>query len=489
MLGMDQAYVIKYKQRHEGLSIRQIARDLGISRNTVRKYLDAVGEPQRQEAGPRPQPVLDAVRARIDELLLEWERRTTPKQRVTGTLVHQRLLAEGYQVGSTTVRAYLAEQRRERQEVHVPLPWRPGDAAQVDFFELTVEVGGERRKAWLFVLHLMYSGRDFAWLYERGNQVAFLDGHVRAFAHFGGVVRRCIYDNLKAAVKRRLVGGERELTVRFLALCSHYEMESCFARPGEGHDKGAVEARGKNIRLQHLTPIPCGESLAEIAGRLLEQLDAAAATRRSPQGGSVEQRFAEERGALRALPERSFEARQVELVAVSRQALVRVDGAQYSVPSHWHSSQATAHVGVADIVLEWRAERITLAKQARGTRALRYRHYLDELATKPQAVRQVAPELMAELGAPYARLWRLLSTRYGELEAARVVAKLIGAIVEHGEQLMAETLGAVLATPPPAARAPRQVPATVPVPAALQRYQVEAPPAAAYDALLAGRAG
>lgn len=53
----------------------------------------------------------------------------------------------------------------------------------------------------------------------------------------------------------------------------------------------------------------------------------------------------------------------------------------------------------------------------------------------------------------------------------------------------AETLGAVLATPPPARRAPRQVPATVPVPAALQRYQVEAPPAAAYDALLAGRAG
>ena len=93
---------------------------------------------------------------------------------------------------------------------------------------------------------------------------------------------------------------------------------------------------------------------------------------------------------------------------------------------------------------------------------------------------------MAELGAPYEQLWRLLSDRYGELEAARVVAKLVGAIVEHGEQLVAETLSAALAAAPPAPRAPRTPPATVPVPAALQRYQVEATPAAAYDALLLG---
>ena len=93
---------------------------------------------------------------------------------------------------------------------------------------------------------------------------------------------------------------------------------------------------------------------------------------------------------------------------------------------------------MADIVLEWREERITVAKQARGSRTVKYKHYLDELAKKPQAVRQVAPELMAELGAPYEQLWRLLSDRYGELEAARVVAKLAGAIVEHGEQLVAQ---------------------------------------------------
>jgi len=59
---------------------------------------------------------------------------------------------------------------------------------------VVVEVGGEWRKAWEFLLRLMYSGREFAWLYDRCDQLAFLDGHVRAFTHLGGVVRRGVYD-------------------------------------------------------------------------------------------------------------------------------------------------------------------------------------------------------------------------------------------------------------------------------------------------------
>ena len=91
MLGMDRIYVIRHKWHHEGLSIRRIARDLGVSRNTVRKYVDAEGEPQRREAGKRPQPVLAKVRERIDEIVREWGQRTTSKQRITGTLVHQQM--------------------------------------------------------------------------------------------------------------------------------------------------------------------------------------------------------------------------------------------------------------------------------------------------------------------------------------------------------------------------------------------------------------
>ena len=70
----------------------------------------------------------------------------------------------------------------------IPLTYRAGDLAEVDFFEVLI-VAGRRRKAWLFVLRLMYSGRDFGWIYERQDQISFLDGHVRAFALLGGVPR------------------------------------------------------------------------------------------------------------------------------------------------------------------------------------------------------------------------------------------------------------------------------------------------------------
>jgi len=118
---------------------------------------------------------------------------------------------------------------------------RPGEEAQVDFFEVTVEEGGQRRKAWKFVMRLMYSGRDFVKLYDRADQISFLDAHVRAFSYLGGVPRRVVYDNLTAAVKK-IVGSERELTDRFMALASHYLFEACFARPPE---KGTTRAAWK----------------------------------------------------------------------------------------------------------------------------------------------------------------------------------------------------------------------------------------------------
>jgi len=66
---------------------------------------------------------------------------------------------------------------------------------------MVVEVGRERRKAWEFLMRLIYSGREFAWIYERSAQLVVLDGHERTFAHLGGVARRCVYDNLAAAVR------------------------------------------------------------------------------------------------------------------------------------------------------------------------------------------------------------------------------------------------------------------------------------------------
>ncbi len=487
MLRMDQVHVIRHKVKVEGQSIRSVARQLEISRNTVRKYL-LLSAPVRRPGKARACPVVERVSARIEALLAEWGPRTTAKQRITGTRLHRELIGEGLQVGETTVRAYLRERRRRSAEVFVPLVHRPGDEAQADFFEVTVEVGGERRKAWKFLMRSMFSSRDSAWLYDHCDQLSFLDGHVRAFADFGAVPRRVIYDNLAAAVKRR-VGAERELTVAFQALASHYLFEPCFARPGEGHDKGGVEARGKGIRLQHLTPIPSGESLEVLSRAVRAQMALAFAARVNPQGVAASDLLAQDVARMLPLPDEAYSARRVDLVSIGRGSLVRVDGAQYSVPSRWASLSATAYVGVETIRFVCRGEELEVAKERRGGQAIRYRHYLPELAKKPQAVRQVAPELLAELGEPYGRLWELLVKRHSPQDAARVLSRLVGAIVDHGEtEVSAALFGALaedrcdllrLRLAPP-------TPRSVEVPPDLAAYAVESARATDYDHLLAG---
>lgn len=483
MLRMDQVHVIRHKVLMEGRSIRSVSREMAVSRNTVRKYVREP-EPIRREPNPRAKPVMEQVASKIDELLEAWSQRTTAKQRVTGSRVHRALVEEGFKVSVTTVRSYLREKRRQASEVFIPLVHRPGDSAQVDFFEVTVIERGEMRKAWKLLIRLMYSGRDFVHIYDRCDQVSFLDGHVRAFAFFGGVPKRLVYDNLSSAVKRR-VGMDRELQDRFLALVSHYLFEPCFARPGEGHDKGGVESRGKGIRLQHMTPVPKGENLSAVSQSVMASIERQAAQRLDNEGRTVIDRFAEESQRFRALPATEFESRKVQPVEVTRQSMIHVDTARYSVPCHWKGLQATAYVGVEDLRVTCCGESITLIKQRAKTRSVQYRHYLPELAKKPQAVRQVSPELLAELGSPFDRLWPLLEPRYGELGAARVLSRLLGAIVDHGQAEVAQALEQALETGEVESLCSSWgVPASVPVPERLAGYQIETAQASDYESLL-----
>lgn len=482
---MDQVHVIRHKVLVEGRAIRAVAREMKVSRNTVRKYL-IESEPVRKVSKSKPRRLYERVRSRIEALLEEWTDRTTPKQRITGGRVHRKLVEEGYRVGQTTVHSILREKRRASWEVYIPLVHRPGDEAQVDFFEVTVEVKGERRRAWKFVMRLMYSGRDFAWLYDRCDQIAFLDGHVRAFEHFGSVPRRCIYDNLSPAV-RKVQFPHRELTARFRALVSHYLFEPCFARPGEGHDKGGVEARGRGIRLQHLVPIPRGETLGQLSTWLLGEIDEAAREKRDREGKSVLERFEEEREQMQVLPERPFEPRRGVPCEVSRRALVKVEGALYSVPSAWKGLDAMAYIGPEDVRIVCRGEVEVHERQRFGGKSIRYRHYLPELAHKPQALRQVMPELLEELAEPYGEFWRLLVDQHGPRDGARVFARVIEAICDHGEEKVGSAVrrlleaGSTGVLPLPQAEASQL---RTEVPQRLRSYEVESASAASYDMLL-----
>jgi transposase len=455
------------------------------------KYLDEA-VPVRKVGEPRSQPVTAVVGPRIEALLKEWEPRVAGKHRLTATRIHQQLVTEGVAVGERTVRKYLAEKRRQAAEVYIPLIHRPGDESQVDFFEVLVDEAGQRRKAWKFLLRLMYSRRDFTWLYDRCDQVSFLDGHVRAFDYVGGVTARLIYDNLTSAVKRLMGLRDRVLTDRFKALSSHYLFEPCFARPGEGHDKGGVEGRGKTIRLQHLTPIVAGPDLSTISDELLKGVDTRWRQARHEDGRALPELFDEECRLFRPLPTTPFEARSFRTVSISHSATCTVEGGLYSVPSAWARLSADAWMGPTDIRFVCRGETVTRQRVAPGHRNIDYRHYLKELARKPQAVRQVAPELVVTLGEPYGALWKVLLETYDGKEAARVLAGIVGAIHDHGEEPIRQALkDAMEQGRTDLLFLSRHMPATPAlttdqVPTALRMVSVTQADARDYDALMGG---
>jgi hypothetical protein len=333
----------------------------------------------------------------------------------------------------------------------------------------------------------MYSGRDFGWLYPRQDQVCFLDGHVRAFAHFDAVPHRLVYDNLRSAVRRMLIGSERELTLRFAALANHYLFEPCFARPATGHDKGGVEARGKGIRWQHLVPIPAGPNLESMSRELLARLD-----RQAGQGPNLA-RFEEERGLMLPVPERSFRAARVELVGTTRRSLAKVEGAVYSIPCEWAGRDVTAYVGVDTIDLELPdGSHVIHPRQRFGGRSVDYRHYLPELARKPQAIRQVASELMTQLGEPFATIWRQLVDASGPKDAARQFARVLERVVADGLDVVVARLRRALDEDVPLALAlarpvaPSSAVTLDALPASLADIEVVAGSAADYDALVRG---
>ena len=123
---------------------------------------------------------------------------------------------------------------------------------------------------------------------------------------------------------------------------------------------------------------------------------------------------------------------------------MRVEGAWYSAPSRWAGLRATALIGTDELTLRCRGEEVVHPPQRFGGRRVDYRHYLGELSRKPQAVRQLAPELVAVLGEPFGRLWTRLEREQGPHEGARSLARLLRAVDEHGDERVREVLEQVL---------------------------------------------
>ena len=172
----------------EGLSHREAARRFGIDRRTVKKMLSYSAPPGYRRTMPVRRPKLEEFTAVIDAIL-SADRDVPRKQRHTAQRIFERLRDEhGFTGGYTIVKDYVRAQRQSTREAFVPLHHPPGHA-QADFGQAVVDLRGKREKVHFFCFILPHSNAWFVKAYLRETTEAFLDGHVSAFAFFGGIPR------------------------------------------------------------------------------------------------------------------------------------------------------------------------------------------------------------------------------------------------------------------------------------------------------------
>jgi transposase len=381
----------------QGKSIRAIARERGLSRNTVRKVLRTGATAFVYDRRDQPQPKLGPFVVELERLLAANEKKAK-RERLTLIQLFEQLQAAGYSGGYDAVRRHARRWRNGRRshagEVFIPLIFAPGEAYQFDWSHEIVVLAGATTRVKVAHIRLCHSRFFFLRAYPRESQEMVLDAHDRAFAFFGGACQRGIYDNMRTAVDAIFRGKERRFNRRFEQMCSHYLVEPVACTPGAGWEKGQVENQVGTARQRIFTPRLHFTDLEELNAHLLERClaHAEAASHPDIRGKTIRAVFEAEKPAL--IPYAgTFDGFFESTASVTKSCLVRYDNNRYSVAAKAVGRPVQIQAYATRIVVRLDGEVVGEHRRCFGRGLTIYDpwHYVPTLARKPGALRNGAP--------------------------------------------------------------------------------------------------
>jgi transposase len=234
MLVVETIGRIRREHLSKGKSIREIARDLKISRNAVRKILRSDETAFSYEREIQPRPKLGRWKTDFDRMLMQ-NVSATARERLTMIRLFEELRALGYEGGYDAVRRYAKTWSREHASqtasAYVPLSFAPGETYQFDWSHEIVALDGATVTLKAAHVRLCHSRMMFVRAYPRETQEMRFDAHDRAFAFFKGACTRGIYDNMKTAIETIFVGKDRQYNRRFLQMRAHHLVDPVACAP------------------------------------------------------------------------------------------------------------------------------------------------------------------------------------------------------------------------------------------------------------------
>lgn len=388
----------------EHVTVSDLAKQFKLSRPTIRKHLKTIKEPVYPTRQHQPHPKLGEY---LDQLKswLELDAALPSKRRRTAQRLYECLQVEGYSGGYTAVQRYVKDWKQSRsgspsiKQAFVPLAFPPGETCQFDWSHETAVIGGVEQVIKVAHFRLSYSRQMFVMAYPRETQEMVLDAHNQAFAFFGGVPKRMVYDNLKTVVDAIFVGKERRFNRRFLTLANHYLFEPVACTPESGWEKGQVENQVGNIREWLFTPIPKFEDFTSLNAWLAKRCQELAARPHPEQTRrTTADCFVEEQPLLMPIKV-PFDGYVEAVRRVSNQCLICVDRNRYSVPAQWANRVVSVRLTADRVRMVADGEIIAEHQRRFGRDQLICDpwHYLPVLEKKPGALRHGAPFVQWEL--------------------------------------------------------------------------------------------
>jgi transposase len=435
MKGVDTISRIRREYFVRGRPIKEIVRDLHVSRNTVRKVVRSGVTEFRYERGRQALPKLGPWRDELDALLVANEGKAA-RERLTLIRLFETLKELGYEGGYDAVRRYARGWRRRRgaalAEAYVPLSFAPGEAYQFDWSHEIVVMAGTTVTVKVAHVRLCHSRMPFVRAYPRESQEMVFDAHDRAFAFFKGACTRGIYDNMKTAVETIFAGKQRAYNRRFLQMCSHYLIEPVACTPSSGWEKGQVENQVGLIRERFFTPRLRVKSYEELNAWLMERSIAYAKSHRHPElrEQTIWQVFEAERPSLVPYAGR-FDGFHAVPASVSKTCLVRFDNNKYSVAASAVGRPVEVRAYAERIELRQDGQLVGAHRRCFGRDRSVYDpwHYVPVLARKPGALRNGAPFKDWVLPASLERVRRKLA---GAVDGDRQMVDILAAVLSDG---------------------------------------------------------
>jgi transposase len=420
----------------DGMSIRQVARQLGHSRKTIRRAL--------VHAEPHPEPLtrnrwapkLGAFQAPIDQILADDED-APPKQRHTAAQIFRRLRDEhGYMGQYAQVQRYVRKHRPRHEETFVPLGHPAGQRLEADFGHIHVDFPDGRRLVPFLVTTWSYSNAPFAIALPFERTEAVLEGMIAAFEFFGAVPHEVWWDNPRTVATLIFLGRERQVHPRYAAFASHYIFEPRFCMPGRGNEKPDAEGAVKAVQKRFATPVPRVASLDELNASLRTWCQAERDRVVQSLSGPflIKDRLAEDLAAASPLPRHRFDPCVIRpAVPVDKYQTVAFDGNRYSVPRRYAFEMVTVKGYVDRVVIAAHGQAVATHERSlqKPRMILEPIHYLAALEKKPAALDHAPVFRDWKLPACFADLRAELQRIHGELPGSRRFVSVLQLLREH----------------------------------------------------------